>query len=133
MKKLYTWKDVLLVEDETEVEPKYEFTTSTFSIYNAGDTTIDPRYYPLLITFVGSSTNLSIKNETTSETWSYTGTTISTDTIKLDGVKSFKGSTSIFANANRKLITLKPGWNDFTITGATGSFTITFDFKFYYL
>jgi len=110
----------------------YTQSTSTFSIFNAGDIPVDPRTIPLVITFYGTSTNLSIKNNTTGDEWTYTGTT-SAQTIKLDGVKSTKSNVSIFANTNRKLITLKPGWNDFVITGATGTYTISFDFRFYYL
>ncbi|OAT73752.1 phage tail family protein [Parageobacillus thermoglucosidasius] len=112
---------------------KYVHNTPSFRIYNAGDIDIDPRALPLKITFTGASTNLTITNQTTSDTWQYTGTTIDGDTITLDGVRSLKNGASIFGQTNRKLITLKSGWNDFTVTGATGAFTISFDFRFYYL
>lgn len=111
----------------------YTFTTSSFRLFNASDITVDPRYLPLVITFTGASTNLSIKNTTTGDEWKYTGTTVAGDTLRLDGVKTLRGTTSVFGNTNRKLITLKPGWNDFAVTGPTGAFTITFDFRFYYL
>lgn len=115
-------------------EANYTQTTSTFSIYNASDSvTVNPRYLPLVIEFTGASTNLQISNTTTGDTWKYTGTTIATDSILLDGVRSTKNGLSIFGNTNRKLITLVPGNNDFTITGATGAFTISFDFRFYLL
>jgi phage-related protein len=112
---------------------KYVHNTASFSIYNAGDIDIDPRVLPLKIEFTGASTNLTITNQTTGDTWQYTGMTVDGDTITLDGVRSLKNGTSIFGNTNRKLITLKAGWNDFTVTGATGAFTISFDFRFYYL
>jgi phage-related protein len=112
---------------------KYVHNTASFRIYNAGDIDIDPRVLPLKITFVGASTNLTITNETTGDTWTYNGTTQATDTITLDGVRSLKNGASIFGQTNRKLITLKSGWNDFTVTGATGAFEISFDFRFYYL
>jgi phage-related protein len=112
---------------------KYTHTTATFSIYNASDVTVDPRVLPLKITYTGASTNLSIKNNTTNETWSYTGSTVAGNTLVIDGTRSLKNGVSVFANTNRKLITLKPGWNDFTLTGASGSFTVAFDFRFYYL
>ena len=111
----------------------YTHTTTSFRIYNAGDIDIDPRVLPLKITFTGASTNLTITNQTTGDVWRYTGTTTAGDTITLDGVRSLKNGSSIFGQTNRKLITLKSGWNDFTITGATGTFTISFDFRFYYL
>jgi phage-related protein len=111
----------------------YVHSTPSFKIYNAGDVMIDPRVLPLKITFTGASTNLTITNTTTGDTWQYTGTTTANDTITLDGIRSFKNGLSIFGNTNRKLITIAPGWNDFTITGATGAFTISFDFRFYYI
>jgi hypothetical protein len=112
---------------------QYVHNTSSFRIFNAGDIAIDPRVLPLKITFTGASTNLTITNETTGDTWQYTGTTVDGDVIELDGIRSLKNGLSIFGNTNRQLITIVPGWNDFTITGASGSFTISFDFRFYYI
>jgi phage-related protein len=121
-------------EGLTVDDKSYTQSTTAFSIYNAGDITVDPREFPLVITFKGASTNLSIANTTTGETWSYTGTTTASDSLKLDGVRMLKnGVVSVFANSNRKLITLAPGWNNFTITGASGAFTISFDFRFKYI
>ncbi|WP_334313784.1 phage tail family protein [Bacillus sp. BP-3] len=111
----------------------YNQTTSIFRIYNAGDITIDPRNLPLLITFKGASANLKIRNKTTGDEWLYNGTTTSNDIIRLDRIRSTKNSLSIFRDTNRKLISIKPGWNDFEITGATSPFSISFDFRFYYL
>jgi phage-related protein len=115
-------------------ETMYTHSTASFQIYNAADgVTIDPRNVPLLITFQGASTNLQIKNLTTGDTWALTGTTIASDTLALDGVRSFKNGVSVFGNTNRRLITLAPGYNDFEIVGASGSFTISFSFRFYTL
>ncbi|PGC72628.1 phage tail family protein [Bacillus wiedmannii] len=111
----------------------YVHTTPSFRIYNAGVIPIDPRRMPLLITFKGASTNLKIRNKTTGDEWSYTGTTTANDTIRLDRVRSTKNSLSIFRDTNRKLISIESGWNDFEITGATSPFSISFDFRFYYL
>ena len=118
---------------ESVESTSYTFTTTTFRVFNAGDIDIDPRVLPLTITFTGASTNLTITNTTTGDTWQYTGTTQAGDTITLDGIRALKNGLSIFGNTNRKLITIAPGWNDFTITGASGSFTILFDFRFYYI
>ncbi|EJQ77816.1 phage tail family protein [Bacillus toyonensis] len=114
-------------------EPKYVHSTSTFRIYNAGNVSLNPRRMPLLITFKGASTNLKIKNKTTGDEWSYTGNTSVNDTIRLDQVRFTKNSLSIVRDTNKKLITLNSGFNDFEITGATGAFSISFDFRFYYL
>jgi phage-related protein len=110
----------------------YTHTTSTFSIYNAGDIPVDPNSLPLLITFAGASTNLKIKNVTTGDEWQYNGTTAAGDIIKLDGVQSFKNDISIFKDTNYQIIKLAKGWNDFQIEGASGAFSISFLFRFYY-
>lgn len=109
----------------------YAHNKTTFRIYNGSDIDIDPREIPLLIKYRGPSANLRIKNATTGDEWSYTGTSGVNDTITLDGVRSLKNNLTIFGQTNRKLIKLKKGWNDFTLTGASGSFLISFDFRFY--
>ncbi|TXR62086.1 phage tail family protein [Bacillus sp. AY18-3] len=113
----------------------YVHNTTSFRIYNAGDVLIDPKSMPLKIKYKGKSNNLNIKNVTTGDLWSYTGsTTTERDVITLDGVKAYRNVLgSIFKNTNWGLITLKPGWNDFVITGATGDFKVEFDFRFYNL
>lgn len=120
----------LLSDEESQ---QYTFTTSSFRVYNAGNVVVNPKEVPLLIVFTGASSALKIKNVTTNEEWAYTGTTVSGDIIKLDGVKSLKNNTSIFKDTNYQLISIKPGWNDFTIIGASGAFSISFDFRYYYL
>lgn len=102
--------------------------TTTFSIFNGG-TAVDPRMNDLVINYIGASTNLTIKNNTTGDEWTYTGSSLVGDTITLDGIRSFKNGLSIFRDCNRKIITLSPGWNDFTLSGTSGNFTITFDFQ----
>jgi phage-related protein len=114
---------------------KYTHTTTTFSIYNPGDVTVNPRNMPLVISYKGASTNLEIRNLTTLETWKYTGATASSlETLAINGTRSLKnGVVNIFGDTNRRLITLAPGWNSFDIGGTSGSFEVKFDFRFYYL
>jgi phage-related protein len=113
---------------------QYIHTDATFSIYNAGDIEIDPRDFPLEITFTGASNNLGITNLTTGDYWEYQGTTNAGDTILLDRVKAFKNGTSILGNTNRKQLRLAPaGWNEFVVSGAVSPFEIKFNFRFYYL
>jgi Phage tail protein len=128
-------EEVWQVGQGVTLEPtQYSHTASNFSVYNAAEgVNIDPRFVPLKITFKGPSTNLKITNNTTGEFWQYTGSTVANDTVILDGVFSTKNGASIFGNTNRKLIKLLPGNNDFTVTGTTGAFTITFEFRFYML
>jgi hypothetical protein len=115
------------------------YSTTNFRIYNAGDITIDPRVFPLLIEFSGYCLGLEIENLTTGDVWIYNGTAGVNDVIQLDGVRALKNGVSIFTETNRQLITLAPGWNDFKIDrGLTqeseGSpFVIRFDFRFYYI
>lgn len=111
----------------------YKHSTKSFSIFNAGDIEVDPRWLPLIINYKGASTNLKIKNTTTGNEWAYTGTSNAGDTIKLDGIRSTKNGLSITRATNKKMLILAPGWNDFTLTGTSGSFEIIFDFRFYYL
>jgi phage-related protein len=117
----------------TPEEVKYQFSESTFRVWNEGEITVDPRVLPLHILFKGVSSDLTITNLTTGDEWQYNSITTENDFIRLDGIRSFKNDVSIFGQTNRKLITLVPGWNEFKITGATDPFEISFDFRFYYL
>ncbi|MCU5706152.1 phage tail family protein [Bacillus wiedmannii] len=110
----------------------YTFQNSLFTIFNAGDESVDPRSKPLLITFKGASDKLKIKNKTTGDEWAYNGKTTADDIIRLDRVRSTKNSLSIVRDTNKKAIQLNAGVNEFEITGATGAFSISFDFRFYY-
>lgn len=113
-------------------ECKYIHSTKFFSIYNAGDITLDPIDYPMTIGYFGPSNNLEIYNETTGDVWKYTGSSTEGEMITLEGVRSLKNGDSIFPDTNMKLITLAPGWNDFALSGTTGEFLISFDHRFYY-
>jgi hypothetical protein len=110
----------------------YTHSSAMFNIYNAG-VKLDPRYMSLVIEYKGASNNLTIKNETTGDEWKYTGASNSGDTIRLDGVRSEKNGLTILRNTNKKLITLNHSWNGFRLSGTSGSFQISFKFRFYYL
>ncbi|MEV9640414.1 phage tail family protein [Mammaliicoccus sciuri] len=113
-------------------EPKYAHEETTFSIFNAGDVVIDPRQFPLKIIYRGASNNLQIRNNTTGDVWTYNGSSGASDQLILDGVRSLKNGASIFRDTNKKLISIVPGWNDFTLSGTSGSFLISFEHRFYY-
>ncbi|MDA1636523.1 phage tail family protein [Bacillus cereus] len=116
-------------------DTKYSYNTPSFRIYNGGDAIINPRSMPLKIVYTGRSNKLGIKNATTGDIWNYSkDTTLDNSQIVLDGIRTYRpGIGSIFKDTNYGLITLKPGWNDFILTGAIGNFKIEFDFRFYYL
>jgi len=110
------------------------FNDNNFSFKNEGNIIINPRIHSETeIEFTGSSTNLTIKNITNSDEWSYTGDTMGGDKILLKSVRSLKNDVSIFGQTNKKLITMDPGWNDFEIVGATGVFQIAIKTRFYFL
>lgn len=111
----------------------YTHSTNLFSIYNGSDIAIDPRQLPLKIEFIGASDNLTIRNLTSGDEWRHTGSSVAGDVIVLDGIRSMKNNVSIFGQTNKKLVSLHSGWNDFEIVGPIGSFSISFDFRFYTL
>lgn len=112
----------------------YRFTTNTFRVYNAGSVAVDWRGKDALLSYLGASNNLRIRNVTTGADWRYTGASNSGDTIRLiDRARSTKNQLSIFGATNMAAMVLAPGWNEFQITGSSGSFEVTFDFRFLYL
>lgn len=112
---------------------KKNYDVSSFLFDNQGSVIIDPRKQDETeITFTGSSTTLTITNETTGDVWKYTGSTTVGDTILLKGVQSFKNGASIFRDTNKKLLTFAPGVNRLTISGAT-EFILSVRTRFYFL
>ncbi len=110
----------------------YKHKANRFQIYNAG-VFLDPSKLPLRILYKGGSSNLTIKNKTTGDVFTYSGTSGPDDTIVLDRIQHFKNNTNIFTYTNHKRISLATGWNDFEINGTSEDFEIIFDFRFYYL
>ncbi|MCY8472456.1 phage tail family protein [Bacillus halotolerans] len=120
-------------EGLTDEDYKYSFKTNTFRVFNAGTEEIDPRELPLIITYKGASSKLTITNSTMGDVFQYSGTTGAKDVLSLNRVQVKKNNVSVFGQTNRKVIRLAPGWNDFKMAGTSGSFEIKFDFRFYYL
>lgn len=123
------WSELCNVEKTTFVIENQ----NTFRIYNAGVVEVNPRESYLKIEFRGSSEGLTINNKTSGDTFQYLDTTLITDFLVLDGIRSLKNGESVFTRTNKKLITLSPGWNEFEVTGVEGFFRLTFDFRFTYL
>jgi phage-related protein len=109
------------------------FTSTSLSVYNLGDTVIDPRIHDVLITFKGTSSALKIENLTTGDVWQYTESSAVDDEITLDGVFSRKNGFSIFSDTNHEIITLAPGENQIRVSGSSDPFTIQFEFPTYCL
>ena len=101
-------------------------------VMNHGNETVDPESgMELLIKYVGYSTNLKIRNRTTDTLWTYTGTSVNLDAIRIDGVNSTLSMLSIVRNTNLQLITLAPGKNIISVEGATNG-TLSFEFREYF-
>ena len=111
---------------------KYRFNTNTFTVWNGGNVTVDPRNMQLDIRVWNSTSsgNATIENLTTGDKFvMYREHTKSF--INLFGTKILLGSTNWLRESNRKFITLAPGENKIKISNTT--FTdVTFDFPFYY-
>lgn len=114
-------------------DKEYVHSANRFKIYNAGDVAVDPRKLPLQIIYRGASNGLTIKNVTNQTEWRYNGSSAANDTIKLNGVYSYKNGINIFGDTNHQLITLEKGNNEIELSGATDGFLISFDFRFYFL
>ena len=106
--------------------------TTSFTVYNAGNVTVEPESMDLTIQInnATSSGNLTLKNLTTGEEFKL-NKNISGRHISLNGMNILDGTVNAFRDSNRRLISLVPGDNQFEITGATFS-EVWFSFKYYY-
>ena len=109
------------------------FDTSSFTVHNAGDVDVVGTEAMLNIEFTGPSSNLTITNLTTGQSWAYNATTLAGDVITLTGVRKLKNGASIVLDSGRTVFKLAPGDNQFQVTGATGAFTISFEFRYLYI
>ena len=106
-------------------------TTSQFTVYNAGNVTVEPESMHLHI-FVASTTgdSITIENNTTGETFTL-NRNMSARHIQVNGMVVTDGTAQVFRNTNKRFISLAPGDNKITVTGATFN-EIRFNFKYYY-
>lgn len=118
---------------DMETDYDYAFTDpGTIQVYNGGTEAVDPdEGMRLVIEYIGASSNLKLENLTNESVWSYTGSSVAGNSIKIDGVHSTLNLLSIVRNTNLGLIKLEPGINTIQVTGATAG-TLTFDFRAYY-
>lgn len=114
---------------------EYIHDTTAFEIYNAGTKTVNPRdpnmEIAIIIKAVASS-YFELINQTTGDTYRYNGRLTSSDTLRLEGIRSTKNSLSVFRDTNGKLLSLAPGFNSFTVRGTSSIESIAFDFRYYY-
>ena len=117
-----------LVDSINSDNTKYKFTERNFTVWNAGNVTVEPETMYLKITATGTNGALEIRNKTTGDTFKvnaeFGGTLI------IDGMSTILNSVNVFRDTNKRFISLATGKNDFEVIGEFNDITI--DFRFYY-
>lgn len=115
--------------------PKYSFTNQAqFNILNPSVIPLLSNEHPVTITFKGDAPNgITIKNNTTGQSFTYYKALSSTDEFKLIGLVPMVNGVQRLGNSlsNREFVDYAIGNNDMEIVGAT-NFTIQFTTRFYY-
>ena len=121
-----------LVDGIDDEKVKYRFTESNFTVYNAGNVTVEPESMFLKIgfRFASSEGNLKLKNLTNGEVFEY-HKPITRRHITIDGMIIKEGTYNAFKDTNRRFVSLVPGDNQFEILNGTFE-EINFGFKFLY-
>lgn len=110
----------------------YTFTENNFSVYNAGDITIDPiQHHELKITITCDGKPI-ITNVSTGDMFSMNSDISKTDTLTIDGIYPYLNNVHCGRSTNHGIITLAKGWNQFSISGAS-NISISFLFRFLYM
>lgn len=114
--------------------PSYHFTSTSFRVYNASDIKIDPYYqrHDLKVTCKFNGNSLKLTNTTNGSVWTYSKSNDGSHQIVLDGINAYLDGNLANVNTDYGTISLDPGWNSFTATGAS-SVDVTFSFPFIYL
>ena len=123
---------------QLKLEPGEEHTgfipaASRFSVYNAGNVTVEPESMQITFNFTGVYTTggFTIRNLTTGEEVILNRSSNGSH-FKMDGMLFSLGAiNNVFRDTNRRFISLAPGDNQFEIVGGTFS-QCWFDFKYYY-
>ena len=123
---------------QLKLEPGEEHTgfipaASRFSVYNAGNVTVEPESMQITFNFTGVYTTggFTIRNLTTGEEVILNRSSNGSH-FKMDGMLFSLGAiNNVFRDTNRRFISLAPGDNQFEVVGGTFS-QCWFDFKYYY-
>ena len=122
-----------LVDNIDDEKVQYRFTENNFTVYNAGNVTVEPESMMLYIraSLLDSAGNFTIRNKTTGEEIILNRSSAGSH-FTIDGmVISLGGITNIFRDTNRRFISLVPGDNDFEVLNGTFE-EIRFEFKYLY-
>ena len=106
--------------------------TTSFTVYNAGNVTVEPEsmYLNIGMRFVTTSGGFKLRNETTGEEH-IINSSHERRHLRLNGMVVTSGNLNNFRNTNRRFISLSPGDNKFTVSGGTFE-EIEIDFKYLY-
>ncbi|MCH4323827.1 phage tail domain-containing protein [Staphylococcus haemolyticus] len=106
--------------------------TNTFSIWNGGNVTIDPRHFDLSIRllYATSKGDVTIENLTTGEKFIFKRQFENTH-LNIFGSQVLLGNTNWLRESNRKFISLVPGENKIKISNVEHQ-GVSFDFPFYF-
>ena len=107
--------------------------TQSFTVYNAGNVTIEPEsmYLNIFATYVKSTGDFTIRNKTTGEEIILKRNS-NRNHFRINGmVPSFGSITNIFRDTNRRFISLASGDNEIEVTNGTFE-EIRFNFKYLY-
>ena len=107
--------------------------TTSFTVYNAGNVTVEPESMELRIRFRNAKNLGEIKlvNKTTGEVFTTTADINFTRHYEMNGMVVTSAGINIFRETNRRFIRLAPGDNALEFSGATFD-SIDFNFKYYY-
>ena len=122
-----------LVDDIHYDNKQYVFKENKFTLFNAGNVTVEPEYMELNITVhgVGSDNNLTIHNKTTGDKIVIERNIASGNTLFIRGLSVKINSINILRQTNKKFLSIAPGENEIEITNGTYR-EVEFDFRFYY-
>ena len=120
-----------LVDNIDDEKVQYRFTSNNFTVYNAGNVTVEPESMDINIIIAGCNGNIiTIHNKTTGDKLEIS-VLMSGHLVTQRGMVVTVGGVNRFRDTNRRFISLAPGDNVFEISGATFE-RASIDFKYYY-
>ena len=120
-----------LVDNIDDEKVQYRFTSNNFTVYNAGNVTVEPESMDINIIIAGCNGNkITIHNKTTGDKLEI-NVLMSGHLVTQRGMVVTVGGVNRFRDTNRRFISLAPGDNVFEISGATFE-RASIDFKYYY-
>ena len=117
-----------LVDSIHDTYQQYKFTERNFTVWNAGNVSVEPETMYLKITATDTNGVLEIRNKTTGDVFKIDAE-FGGDLV-IDGMNTQLNGVNVFRDTNKRFINLATGKNDFEVIGEFNDITI--DFRFYY-